>query len=82
MPPIKRTKRLIAGLIFLYLSGLGYIAEILAAFMPINHKAEILVTILVITEASFFIAIALIGKSTYKALKLWLLHYIRNRPKP
>ena len=63
----------------MYLAGIGCAAELLIPFLQISSKPEIFLVVLAAAEISFFIGIALLGKSTYKALKLRLVDYIRNR---
>ncbi|GAC1369595.1 MAG: hypothetical protein NVSMB39_1560 [Candidatus Saccharimonadales bacterium] len=76
---IALTRRIIIGLGLIYLSGLGYAAEILIPFTRLPHKGAIFTIVLIITETSFVTGIAAIGKPVYRELKYRLINYIQQR---
>ena len=78
---IKFTKRIIIGLAFIYLAGLGWIAEIAVPFLPINHKTAIFTFVLIAAELIFLAGVAVLGKPIYIELKSKLTEYVRTKTK-
>jgi hypothetical protein len=76
---IKLTRRIITGLILIYLSGLGYAAEIIIPFTHISHKVEAFTAVLILAEIFFFTGVAVLGKPLYKELKTRLTAYLKQK---
>jgi hypothetical protein len=68
----------IIGIIFLYIAGFGWAADIIIPFLDIPHKVIAFTIALAIAELSFLIGVALLGKTYYKKLKAILLNFIRT----
>jgi hypothetical protein len=76
-------RKAITGIVFIYLAGLGWLAEFFIPFSHLPHKAIIFGIVLGISELNFLIGVALLGKTYYgqlKALLLSLLAGPKNRP--
>lgn len=80
MEPFTLTKRIKVGLAFMYVAGIGWLADIIIPFTPINNKGLWFTIALVIAETSFLIGLALVGRPTYKALKARILARFRRPP--
>ena len=80
--PVVLTKRIITGLVLLYLSGIGWVAELIVPVLPVSHKIVIFSLIALIAELCFFAGIALLGKTVYRQLKTWLIQLILSLNRP
>ena len=76
---ITLTRRIITGLILIYLSGLGYAAEIIIPFTHFQHKTEVFAGVLIFAEVCFFAGVAILGKPLYRELKSRLTDYIKQK---
>lgn len=83
MPPskLKLSRRTLIGLGFIYLAGLGWLAEFIIPFSNIDHKARVWAIVLVLAEISFLIGVAIMGKPVYESLKNRLATYVKGRDK-
>jgi apolipoprotein N-acyltransferase len=70
-----------AGFGFIYLAGLGWLADIIIPFTNLPHKALGFIIALSIAELSFIIGVALLGKAYYRKLKTRLLETLRSSNK-
>ena len=80
--PVVLTKRIIAGLVLIYLSGLGWVGELTVPFLPISHKIAVFTALGIIAEVCFFAGAALIGKPVYRQLKDRLIRFIASERLP
>lgn len=78
---IKFTKRIITGLVFIYLAGLGWAAEFVVPFLALQHKVAIFTFVLIAAEVCFLIGVAILGKPVYLELKNRLIKLIRSQNK-
>lgn len=75
--PITLTRRVKIGIAFIYVAGLGWLADIVIPFTSLPNKRLWFIIALCIAESSFLIGVALLGKPTYKALKSYLVARLR-----
>jgi hypothetical protein len=77
--PIVLTRRIKFGIAFVYLAGLGWLAEIFIPFSGLTHKLSFFTVDLVASEVLFVIGVALMGKPLYLKLKTYLIEFIKQR---
>jgi apolipoprotein N-acyltransferase len=74
-------KKVWTGFGFIYLAGLGWLADIIIPFTGLPHKAMAFAIALSIAELSFIIGVALLGKAYYRQIKQRLLDRLRSNVK-
>jgi hypothetical protein len=82
MPKFHFTRRIIIGLAFIYLAGLGWGAELIIPFTSISHKGLIWIGVFIAAEISFVAGVAILGKPIYVELKTRLQTLLTPRLPP
>jgi hypothetical protein len=78
---IKFTKRIIIGLVLIYLAGLGWAAEFAIPFLHLQHKTATFTVVLIAAELLFISGVAILGKPVYLELKDRLIKLIQSQNK-
>jgi hypothetical protein len=73
------TRRQWAGLVCIYLAGVGWLIDILTPFLPIRNKHVVFASALGFAELMFLVGVALLGRATYRQLRVKLLDAMKKR---
>lgn len=75
----KLSRRTLAGLGFIYLAGIGWLAEFIIPFLTLGHKGRIWVGVLIAAEICFVIGVAIMGRPVYEHLKAMAISIVGKR---